>query len=581
MDDDAFIHRYQTLLNLAEICARQGVEHIIVSPGSRSAPLTVAFARHPKLRCRVVMDERAAGFIALGMAQQTGRPVGLVCTSGTAPLNYAPAVTEAFFQQIPLLVFTADRPPEWIDQQDNQTTHQHNIYGSHSRANFELPVDYRDATARWHAERLMSEAINQTQWPIPGPVHINAPFREPLYPDPALQLSADPKLKTITLTKTEATLAPEAWQALAETWQQAQRKLVIAGLTYPDSALSEALNELQQDPSVTVISDIASNLHQGGTTVHHADMILGTKSETDRQALAPDLVVSFGGPVVSKYLKLFLRAQRPTTHWYLDPGGQTIDTFQALTEIISIQASTFFKQLQQHVTGGETPTDYQTAWRQLDEQATALLPQFFEETSFSEFHAVKQVMSALPADSLLQLGNSMPIRYASFVGMGPEAVAEGIRVNSNRGTSGIDGTVSTTVGAALTTEAITTLITGDLAFFYDRNGLWHNHVPPNLRIVLLNNGGGGIFKLINGPNNLAEDELHEFFFTPQSLNAKNTAQDHNLAYFTANTADELHAQLPDFFNQQGAAILEIFTDVEVNTEVFEQFKKQIGLLKIG
>ncbi|MBC8082789.1 MAG: 2-succinyl-5-enolpyruvyl-6-hydroxy-3-cyclohexene-1-carboxylic-acid synthase, partial [Hymenobacter sp.] len=172
----------QAIHNIAEICARHGITDVVLSPGSRSAPLTLAFARHPALTVRVVPDERAAAFIALGMAQAQRRVVVLVCTSGTAGLNYAPAVAEAYFQQIPLVIFTADRPPEWIDQLDGQTVRQHNLYGAHAKGAFEFPVDTSHADAKWHSARLINEAINLAQAAPAGPVQVNVPLREPFYP---------------------------------------------------------------------------------------------------------------------------------------------------------------------------------------------------------------------------------------------------------------------------------------------------------------------------------------------------------------------------------------------------------------
>ncbi len=637
--------KFETLAQLAALCAQKGMQQIIISPGSRSAPLTVAFNRQPDLTCRVVMDERAAAFIALGMAQQTGRPVGLVCTSGTAALNYAPAVTEAFYQKIPLLLFTADRPPEWIDQQDGQTIHQPHLYGDHCRAYFQLPVDYRHPDARWQATRTLSEAIEQAQWPTPGPVQINAPLREPLYPAPGHHISVTPP-RSIERISGEPTLTQENWDKLRAAWQQASKKLIIAGMQPPDPVLSAALVELQQDPTVAIIADITANLQPSGTRLYHADMILSTKVAAALETLRPELVVSFGGPVVSKSLKLFLRKHHPQAHWHIQVDGQFIDTFQALTQVIAVQPRYFFETLlgqgppgppqggdfsarpsqrgdlsarpsqggdfsarpsqggdfsagfpqegeKTNIpptgSGGPKPTDtYFNTWLALEKEAHHRLAEFLADrpsnnfNNFNEFYAVQQVMRALPAGSRLQLGNSMPVRYANYIGLGglgPDVGAGVVRVNANRGTSGIDGSLSTTVGAALATDALTTLITGDLAFFYDRNGLWHQHVPPNLRIVILNNGGGGIFKLIDGPSNLPAAELEEYFFTPQPLTAKHTAADHNCAYFQAATAAELQRQLPEFFAPRPqAAILEIETDSDINTQIFRDFKASMALL---
>jgi 2-succinyl-5-enolpyruvyl-6-hydroxy-3-cyclohexene-1-carboxylate synthase len=336
---------------------------------------------------------------------------------------------------------------------------------------------------------------------------------------------------------------------------------------------------------VALIADITANLHQEGLQLPHSDMILGSKAAETLEKLKPDLVVSFGGPVVSKYLKLFLRKYRPPAQWHIQADGQAVDTFQLLTQVIPVHAEYFIETLltrQAYLASSESPAGtYQHFWADLEAQAAQRLPAFLGDTPFNEFSAVSAVLQALPADSYLQLGNSMSIRYASFIGLGADIAATGIKVNANRGTSGIDGSLSTTVGAALATEKITTLITGDLAFFYDRNALWQQHLPPNLRVVILNNRGGGIFKLIEGPGNLPPAELEQYFFTPQPLTAKNTAADHDCRYFYCANAQDLAQQLPEFFAPNPKpAILEIETDNEVNTQVFQQFKANVAQLAI-
>ena len=595
---------------IAEICAHKEVQNVIISPGSRSAPLTVAFARHPDICTRIVYDERAAAYIAMGLAQQSRRPVGLVCTSGTAVLNYAPAVVEAHYQQIPLLLFTADRPAEWIDQRDNQTIHQRGIYGPHCRASFELPVDTTHPDAQWHLERTISEAINKAQWPIAGPVHLNVPLREPLYPSKVTssllapptqagmlapptqaEMLAQPNssaIKIIQNLPVQPHLSQNSWDALINSWQQAKRKLIIVGMHQPDIQLCDALRQLSQEPTVAVIADITSNIYPDGTNLYHSDMILGTRQEKTLEQLKPDLLISLGGQMVSKYLKLWLRKARPQIHWHIEPAGDAIDTYQSLTHVIPVEAPYFCTTLNKlnHSArtsipspsrGPRSATSYAALWHQLEEQARRLIKPFLEQAPFGEFQAIYRIMQQLPAHSRLQLGNSSIIRYANFISQLPNMTLNGI--NSNRGTSGIDGTVSTTVGAALATNDLTTLITGDLAFFYDRNALWHDHLPANLRLIVLNNHGGGIFKLINGPNQLTNSERDTYFFTPQPLTARRTAADHHCDYIHCDNAQTLQQVLPDFFApQQRAAILEIETDADVNSKLFWQFKQELATL---
>ncbi len=575
-------HR-QAITNIPHICAQHGVREVVISPGSRSAPLTVAFARHPDLRCRVVFDERSAAYLALGLAQQTGRPTALVCTSGTAALNYAPAVAEAFYQGVPLLLFTADRPPEWIDQQDNQTLHQAGLYEPHVRGSFQLPVDASHPDAAWQLTRLISQAVNRSQHPLPGPVHVNAPLREPLYPEPGTPTRFQ-EVKRVAELAGEPLLTEAAWDALLAAWGEAPRKLLLAGQQPPDPELLAALEALALEPGVAVVGDLVANLFpepgRGGPAIQQGDAILLDRESATRQALAPDLLVTWGGPLVSKGLKLFLRAQRPAAHWHVQPAGDAPDTFQALTQVVRMAPTRFFQELAARLSAqgeGREDVGYGPAWRGLEAEARQRAQGFLAGAPFSEFQAVERVLWALPRGSHLQLGNSMPVRYANLIGRLPGMGFR--RVDANRGVSGIDGTVSTAVGAALACQAagtITTLLVGDLAFFYDRNGLWHDQLPANLRIVLLNNHGGGIFRMIPGPSQLTPAETERYFVTPQPLTARRTAEDHGCDYVRCRSAQELAAALPAFFQESDRPrILEIETDLEVNARVYTQFKERL------
>lgn len=582
--------RLGVMKQIAQLCADKGVRAFVIAPGSRSAPLTIALAQQPGLSCRVIYDERSAGYIALGLAQQLGGPVGLVCTSGTAALNFAPAVAEAFYQQVPLLVLTADRPPEWIDQQDNQAIHQRGLYEPHCRGSYELPVDTAHPDALWHALRTISEAIERTTGLAPGPVHVNVPLREPLYPqekrtdatnqapDTGQQSSADRLLgKRIDVLSAWPQLTPETWDNLLAAWNSAGTKLIVAGMQPPDPELRRALSQLSQQPEVAVVADITANIFPEGTPLHRWDAVLGTKNKATLSGLEPDLVVSFGGPVVSKYLKQLLRVHPPKAHWHVVAAGDAPDTYQCLTRVLPIRPGEFFPALAARLASAphNTASIYAARWLDLESRARREVTNFLETAPFGEFQAMYRVMEALPAGSRLQIGNSMPIRYANFIARVPGLTLD--RVNSNRGTSGIDGTVSTAVGAALATDRLTTLITGDLAFFYDRNGLWHRHVPPNLRIVVLNNHGGGIFGSIDGPDRLPRELQETYFLTPQPLTAQRTAADHSLDYAQATNDASLHAALPGFFApQQRAGILEIETDMGVNTQVFRSFKELLA-----
>lgn len=575
----------QPILNIAEICAQKGLTEVILSPGSRCAHLTLAFTRHPRIKTYTITDERSAAFVALGIAQQKNTPVALVCTSGSASLNYAPAIAEAFYQKIPLVVFTADRPPEWIDQLDGQTIRQQNIYGQHIRASYQLPADYSHPDAVWHIERVVNEAINAAtgaaQDQQGAPVHVNVPIREPFYPTANEQVKFDP-VKVIEVIPKQATLDKSTWNRLLDQWEGIPDKLIVAGQHPYDTTLLKALDNIQQDYNIPIVGDVISNTHTLEKSVQYHDTFLGKPTEHLHSSFCPELLITYGQSLISKSLKLLLRKYRPRYHWHIGTEAVVADTFQALTHHIPVTPTYFFNQLFSdldfmNMLDGEQDEDNEMAqqWHQYNQQAARHVAQFaWSDYALTEFEVVRDVLQVLPEGSVLHLANSMTVRYANHVGL--ETIGSNqprAQVFANRGTSGIDGSTSTAVGAALATpDQIVTLITGDLAFFYDRNGLWNNYLPKNLRIVLLNNHAGGIFRIINGAKD--QPELAEYFETQQSLNAHNTAKDFNLGYSLIKDRDNLKAQLTGFFHKsKQAKILEIETDSSTNAAVFQVFKQ--------
>ncbi|MCC3155449.1 2-succinyl-5-enolpyruvyl-6-hydroxy-3-cyclohexene-1-carboxylic-acid synthase [Hymenobacter sp. BT770] len=563
----------QAVFNVAEICAQQGITDVVLSPGSRSAPLTLAFARHPALTVRVVPDERAAAFIGLGIAQAQRRAVALVCTSGTAGLNYAPAVAEAFFQHIPLVIFTADRPPEWIDQLDGQTIRQRNLYGAHAKGEFEFPVDTSHADAKWHSARIVNEAINLAQAAPAGPVQVNVPLREPFYPNAGEEIRYEQDVQ-ITRELPLSTIVSEA--DVAEFTQQlrtTERVLIVAGQQPADEKLTHALQAFSAAFGTPVVGDTIANLDDAGAfAIGKQDVFLAGLSKEAKAALRPDLLITFGQSLISKSLKLFLRDVAPKRHWHIQATGAAADTFRSLTSIVRVEPTAFFTRLAAKISPKEG--EAVAPWLEAEKAATYFLKGFFaaEGQPFNEFSAFYHTLAALADRTALHLANSMAVRYANIIGL-PQG--QRIEVFANRGTSGIDGCNSTAVGAALAQpNRPVVLLTGDVAFFYDRNAFWHNYPTPNLRVVLFNNHGGGIFRIIDGPRQ--QPELDEFFETRQTLTAENTARDFGLRYFPVSSFSELEAALPVFFAPDGgAAILEVMTDSRTNAAFFEQYRAAV------
>jgi len=564
------MYSYQPIINIAEICVRHGVNHVILSPGSRCAPLTIAFARHPQITTRTVSDERSAAFIALGMAQQLNKPVALLCTSGSAGLNYYPAIAEAYYQQIPLLVLTADRPPEWIDQADGQTIRQRNMYANHVKASYELAVDYAHPDAVWQIERTVNEAINLCSAYPPAPVHINLPFREPLYPPKDFEMKFDENVRVIKEIQSEPTLSENAWEEILKECNQAEKILVVAGQDRANKLLLAKLEVL----GLTTINDVMSNLHYLNNVVTFQDIFLAKKDVQEELGQA-DILITFGKSVISKNLKQYLRSYKPKQHWHIQESGNVADTFKSLTKIIRCKPSYFFSHLAEkqkisNVTNLKR-NNYNLLWQKNNTNIADKIYSFFEKqklisSNFSELEVVYEILSV--AYDNIHLANSMSVRYANYLQV---IQTKFVEFFSNRGTSGIDGCLSTAVGHALANpEKMNLLIMGDLAFFYDRNGLWHNYLPENLRIVVLNNHGGNIFKMIDSGSTA---EAAEYFVTRQAMKAERAALDAGMEYFYANNRIDFQEIMRTFFEKSGKAkLLEIETDSEINMNILNEYK---------
>lgn len=540
---------FPAILDLVQLCFQAHVKQFVVCPGSRSAPLTIALARHEGMQLQVVDDERSAAYTALGIALQTQQTVGLVCTSGTAALNFAPAVAEAFYQEVPLLVLTADRPPEWIDQQDGQAIRQQDLYGKHIKKSWQFPIDFQHPDALWFANRIVNEAILLAQSTPKGAVHINIPFREPFYPQPQEKMVFPTQVRQIREVKNSTTFLLS--DELKNHYEQAEKVLCVIGhRTVPIHF------EL---PNVPVVADVTANCSHRNTIRHH-DFLLKKYSEN----LQPDLLITLGNSILSKSLKQFLRKSLPTYHWHIQEAGDVADSLQSLTHIVRAKPEVFLEQLALLPQKNE---HYAALWQQYEQQAYQYVQQqIATNTTWSEWSVVAKTLKAMPTENtILHLANSMSVRYVNQL---TSCWNTAIPVFCNRGTSGIDGSTSTAVGAARHTEKMVVLFTGDVAFFYDRNALWQYPIPANLRIVLLNNQGGNIFRMIDGP--AKQPELATYFETYQPLNAKRTAQDAAINYFAAHNENELQTALIHFFepNHQ-AAILEIFTNSEENTKAFK------------
>lgn len=552
----------QEIYNIAQICAQLGVKEAVMSPGSRCAPLTLAFHRHPDINETMAYDERSAAYTALGKSLISKCPVILTCTSGSAAANYLPAITEAFYQKIPLIILTADRPPEWTDQGDGQTIRQQGLYHNHIKKSYQLPADAAHPDAQWQYCRTVSEAIMLSREAPQGPVHINVPVREPFYPQKDEVIRFDNNLRIIEEEPGTTQLASNEYFHLNQEAKKYDNILVVAGQGCHAPDIRTHLEACQ----LPVVADCIANLHSDINIIRHHDIFLLNANQEAYKQLRPDLIISFGNPVLSKALKQFLRHHKPAAHWHIEPSGPVPDTFQSLTRVVRSEVGHFFHQMNY----ASPDAEYLSNWLFEENKANIYLKTFLDNIPFGELAAFNHIVNVLPENSVLHLGNSMPVRYANLFSW-----HKSVRIFANRGTSGIDGSLSTAIGSASADPAMHTIILGDMSFFYDRNALWQKTLPENLRIIILNNGGGGIFNMIDGPSQLPE--AADYFITRNPLTAKNTADDFQLAYFAATNEGELTNALHEFYQpSKRPEILEIFTDNQKDAALFRSLKSLTG-----
>ena len=542
--------------SIIEICNAKGVHHIVISPGSRNAPLTIGFTNNPAFTCYSIADERCAAFFALGIAQQIQKPVAVVCTSGSALLNYYPAFAEAFYSQIPLIVISADRPLDKIDIGDGQTIRQENVFANHSLYNVNLREEASEEN-----DVFINEAIN-VAIARKGPVHINAPFEEPLY-ETVTTSTVD--INITNLFKVDRLVNVDDLIAFTTLWNTTIKIVILVGENKPNSIEQNWIDKLATYPSVVVMTECTSNLHHP-SFINNIDTLITPFSQKEFLKLQPRILITFGGMIVSKRIKAFLRKYKPRHHWHIDEE-RAYDTFGILTKHFKVHPNQFFKQFLPFAKAVQS--DYNSYFQTVKALRQERHKQYLAKSSFSDFKVFEKVIPSLPKDYQLQISNSSAIRYAQLFD-----IPTSIEVFCNRGTSGIDGSTSTAIGAAVGSEKPTVLITGDIGFLYDSNALWNNYIPKNFKIILINNGGGGIFRIL--PGHEETETFNTFFETAHCLTAEHLAKMYQLDYITASDEKTLNKGLKSLYSQnEKPAILEVFTPTRDNDKILNQYFKEL------
>lgn len=505
---------------LTSLLVAHGVRHAVCCPGSRNAPIVHNLTECPDIMCYPITDERSAGFYALGMSQCLQEPVAVCVTSGTALLNLAPAVAEAYYQHARLVVISADRPLAWIDQQDGQTLPQSDALGRFVRKAVSLPEPHDDES-RWYCNRLINEALLEKH----APVHINVPISEPFFDFCVATLPEERKIELLPADISNQTLSH-----VCRMFVQSKRPLLIAG---------QPMNP-GYDEAVCLIGD--------------------------DESYVPDLVLYIGGSIVSKRLKRFLRKAKET--WVVNATGEVTDTFMNLTRVIQGDAAVVEDQIRFLLEQQPHPfvQKWETLLAKVRAHAAAYQPVYSEMATVKCFESQITIHSSL---STIHYANSTAIRLANIFAQHS--------VYCNRGVNGIDGSLSTAAGFSCVTDDSVFCVIGDLSFFYDQNALWNQNLRGNFRILLLNNGKGGIFNLLKG---LEQSPAHDQFVAAEHhTSAEGICQQNNVKYLKAANMEELQQGISTLLNMESSrpVLLEVFTDPAEDERVFKDYYKTLKI----
>lgn len=559
----------RNILQLVSLMRKDCIDHVVLCPGSRNAPLVHTFV-DAGFHCHEVTDERSAGFFALGLAECLDRPVAVCCTSGSAVLDLLPAVSEAYYHPLPLLVITADRPERWVGQMDGQTLPQFGAFGRLVRHAVQLPEpswnddDAVNAEEVWHCNRLINEALAEMKrWN--GPVHINVPISEPLFNFTRTEL---PDERIVRLSKYACNYSGFALsEEMKDELSACRRVMIVVGQLTPAEArrLSPLVKRLPGCGCV-VVAEVLSNLHSETGVIGNFDEILYAVHD---DALNPELVITVGGHVVSKRIRRMLRQCRPLKHWHVSEYGEMADLFMSMTRLVECRPSDMLGAVAE-VLADSVCMDYADRWyRESDIVAETIGNYTFE--GFTDLSVLNALKSYFVDEIAVQTANSSVVRNLQLLGAGRSDVY------CNRGVNGIDGSVSTASGFAAGGRD-TILLTGDLSFFYDQNGLWNNFVHSGdgalLRIVLFNNDGGQIFR--NLPGLEKSPYRNRYVAAGHVTHAEGIANDNGCGYMRAENADEFALCLKRFFaddycRECRTAILEVVTDAGDNEREYKNY----------
>ena len=516
--------------SITDLCFKKNIKNIVISPGSRNAPLTLGFNLNPYFKTYSIVDERAAAFFALGIAQQIKFPVILVCTSGSALLNYYPAISEAYYSNIPLVILSADRPEKLLNIGDGQTINQKNVFNKNIGYSENLNQNDNYFLNLFGLRDNNQEKINKAlNFSIEkqSPVHINIPFSEPLY-EITNSLSVDsinkiPRLNNQNVKKVSS---------FRNKWQNSIKKIILIGVSSPYLLSKKSIDLLAGDSSLLVLIENTSNVYHP-SFCNKIDQLIAPLTNNELKEFRPEILITIGGMIISKKIKAILRDNKPNEHWHIGIHDAN-DTFFCLTKHFKTSPNNIISKLYENF--NDNGSDFYNKWDLVISKRKEKHKEYLSNLIYCDFKVFDYVLNSIPSKSMLQVSNSSAIRYTQLFDLDSS-----INVFCNRGTSGIDGSTSTALGAAYATQKPTTLVTGDLSFFYDSNALWNDYIPSSFRVIIINNRGGGIFRIL--PGNKNSKNFSTFFETNHSLTSKSISEHFKFDYTSVSSIANLEASL--------------------------------------
>lgn len=537
---------YQVIIQLLK---EYGIKKLVLSPGSRNVPLVHSVEEDDYFECFSVVDERSAGYFALGLAQESGEPVVISCTSSTATCNYWPAVAEAFYQGVPLVVLTSDRDPQMVRNREDQMIDQVGMYDRHVKISANLPI-VKDDDDLLYCTRLVNEAFLELNHRGTGPVHINIPMKYYSTSFPVKSLPAVKKIDRVCLYDRD-----EVWAAKAQDLSRSKRILVVCGQsTRISDRLDQALADFSRVYGCAVAVEHMSNVHVPGSFNSSVCMDTRYVSDKEFEGLLPDIVISFGGNVMSGIKAMLKRYPNAYEHWLVQEDGAICDIFKSIKNVFECSPEHFFHYMVAAKKGEFVDTSYR------DDVLAYATSVEYPQTRWSNIYAIKSFVSRIKPGSILHASINSAIRISNFY-----ELPEGVSYYANIGTHGIDGCMSSFLGqAAASPERDAYLIIGDLSFFYDMNSLRIRHLGPNVKILLINNHGGEEFYY----NGMWQDEASDLHTTARHADvAEGWVRSRGIEYFSAHNRDEFDSAIEEFSSVEGKpALLEVFTEMSTDSK---------------